>query len=260
MALTTHSAWEVLCVAPSSVAQRVIETVAATQDERIRTLTVVEGTSRASMVGHAARAARGEQLVLLDAPSVPLHEDWLDALLGLSTQDGVAAAGAKVLRPDGTIEHAGVVIGEGLPLAAYRGVRGDYVGYLGTLAVPANYAAVAGALATQRELFLSLGGFSSDHSPIAEADYCLRARAQGLRTVFAPDAELRLLDAPDRRAISLAELAAFKKRWLAHLPRDPYYHPHFWQQRAAFPGPRPGAAPSDESHDLVLPELPSSNS
>jgi hypothetical protein len=93
---------------------------------------------------------------------------------------------------------------------------------------------------TPRELFLELGGLGPARSPVAEADYCLRARSRGLRTALAPDASFELIDAPRGRAASLRELAEFKQRWQTELPRDPYF-PNFWQRRGALPSPTPAA-------------------
>nr|MDQ4040524.1 hypothetical protein [Actinomycetota bacterium] len=181
--------------------------------------------------------AEGEYVVLLAAPAVPLDEGWLTALLGFAAQEGIAAAGAKVLVPDGWIAHGGVLIGEGLPLPAYRGVPGDYMGYLGMLAVPSNWSAVAGALMARRDRLLGLGGLGPYASPAAEADYCLRASQRGLRSVLVPAARLQLVDTASLRLPPLADLAAFKRTWGGRPARDPYYHPAFWQQRPMFPAP-----------------------
>jgi GT2 family glycosyltransferase len=244
-ARTGHEAWELLCVAPPERFERCAQTLGAIGDHRVRTLLGPEGSPRSGLIEHGARAASGEHLILLDAPCVPLDEGWLSALLGFSTQTQVGAVGAKVLRRDGAIEHAGLVLAEGLPLPAYRGVRGDYVGYLGTLSVPCNYLAVAGALMTRREVFLRLGGLADQPSPLAAADYCLRAREEGLRIVFAPDARLELAGPAARDPVPLSALAAFKLAWGSRVPRDPYYHPDFWQQRAALPAPPPAMTAED---------------
>ncbi len=205
-----------------------------------RSPSTVLGVQAHASVDDAARAANGRHLLVLDEPCVPRDGGWLDVLLGHVELAGVGAVGAKVLRPDRTIEHAGVMVGEGLPLPVYRAVPSDFVGYLGNLVVSCNYCAVAGVMMTARELFLELGGLGPARSPVAEADYCLRARSRDLRTVFAPDATFELTGAARGRAASLRELAEFKQRWLAELPRDPYF-PNFWQRRGALPSPPPAA-------------------
>ncbi len=237
---TTHRAWEIVCALPEPSDE-------LAGQERVRVASAAAGATRHELLDQAIREATGEHVVLLDAPSRPLAHDWLDVLLGFSALEGVAAVGAKVMRPDGTIEHAGVVLGEGLPLPAYRGVRAEFVGYLGALVVPCNYLAVAGAIMARRDTLLRVGGLGRAPSPLAEVDYCLRARRDGLRCVFAPDARLELLDPPAARPVSLTELAAFKQKWQDAVPRDPYYHPNFWTQRASFPSPPPVAATTGAS-------------
>jgi GT2 family glycosyltransferase len=247
---TAHPSWELLWVCPESLAEAAAGVTPAAGEDRVRRVVPPGSAARSAMIEHAVRAATGEHVVLLDAPCEPLVEEWLGVLLGFSVQEGVAAVGAKVLSPNGSIEHGGVVIGGGLPLPAYRGVRSDYVGYLGTLAVPSNYSAVAGIVMTRRELFLRLAGLRPHPPLLAEADYCLRARLTGLRTVFAPDAALALVDPSAARPAPVADLAAFKQTWLDAVPRDPYYHPQFWQQRASFPGPSPVRAPAGAPQPL----------
>ena len=212
-ARTAHASWDLVCVTPEP------------------------GEPLGATLNRGAGQATGEHVLLLAAPALPLDEGWLTALLGIGAQEGVAAVGAKVLAPDGTIADGGIVIGEGVPLPVYRGVRADYMGYLGTLEVPSNYSAVAGALLARRERLLELGALGPYASPLAEADFCLRASVAGLRCALAPGARLELTEPAGARATSLVELATFKRTWGRRLARDPYYHPTFWQQRVAFPAP-----------------------
>src|SRR5262245_36509235 len=61
-----------------------------------------------------AEAASGEYLVFLNNDTVP-REGWLDALVRYAEERPRAAAvGSKLLFPDETVQHAGVVIGQDL--------------------------------------------------------------------------------------------------------------------------------------------------
>jgi GT2 family glycosyltransferase len=227
---------EIVCAGPASAMARLGEGLGDLAPERLCQLSTPDGSGWAATAGAAARQARGKHLLLLDRPCAPLGGEWLTEMIGFSAQSEVGAVGALVSREE-RIVHGGVLIGEGLPLAAYRGAPSDYVGYLGALVVPCNYSAVAGAVMTRRELFLELGGMRYDTPFLGASDYCLRAGERGLRVVFQPLARLEALEAPGGQPAPVAALAAFKSAWDVKLPRDPHYHPDFCQVRAALPAP-----------------------
>ena len=61
-----------------------------------------------------AAAARGDLLLFLNNDIEVIHADWLDELIRWAQRPDVGIVGAKLLYPDRTIQHAGVVFGLGL--------------------------------------------------------------------------------------------------------------------------------------------------
>ena len=113
----------------------------------------------AGLNNDAAREARGEYLFLNN--DVEAREyGWIEPLLEHAQRPGVGPVGAKLLYPDGTIEHAGVALGmDGFAGHPFRGALADDPGPCGVLSVARECSAVTGAcLMIRHGLFQSLGG------------------------------------------------------------------------------------------------------
>jgi GT2 family glycosyltransferase len=237
LARGTDGTCELICAVPDDQATACAQALAGAGEGRMRLVKAGKVPAPGDLLERGARAATGEHLVLLAAPCAPAGAGWLGELLGFSRRDGIGAVGAKVLDREGRVAHGGIVLPDGVPLAAYRGVPADSMGNIGTLVVACNYSAVDGVVATRSELFARLGGLREADADLALIDYCIRAGAEGRRTVFAPAAMLVLADAAPRPPIPLAALARLQQRFRARHRRDPYYNPAFSSLRAELPTP-----------------------
>ncbi len=173
-----------------------------------------------------------EELVLFLNNDVEVIEPrWLSRMVGYLSLAGVGATGARLLFPDGTVQHAGVVLGmhNGIaPAHAFAGHPGDEPSYYFQAEVARPCAAVTAAcLLTRRLLFLELGGFDEERFPVSlnDVDFCLRLADRGLRTVYVAGAELLHHESRSRnRQDDPAELARF--RCVHGRRRDSYYNPN----------------------------------
>ena len=115
----------------------------------------------------------------------------------------VGCAGAQLLYPDGSLQHAGVVIGlHGGADHAYRGLPPDHAVHRGRSGLLADWGAVTGAaLMVRRELFEAFGGFDPQ-LPVEfnDVDFCLRLAQQGYRHVIDPVAVLIHHESQSREA------------------------------------------------------------
>src|SRR6185437_550704 len=149
----------------------------------------------------AARTARGDVLLFLNNDIEARRGGWLDAMVGHALRPDVWAVGARLVYPDGRLQHCGVVIGligaAGHPLV--RLAPGE-PGYLNMAAATRESSAVTGAcLATRRELFELLDGFDESLGiDLNDVDFCLRTIAAGYRVVYEPRAELVHYESPSR--------------------------------------------------------------
>lgn len=120
---------------------------------------------------------------------------WLEDMVGWITVPGVGVVGAKLLYPDGTINHAGISLSreDGLPHVLFEREADAELGYLFLPHAARNVSAVTGAcLLTRTDLYRQLEGFDEASLRVAynDVDYCLRAGSAGFRSVVTPQAVL----------------------------------------------------------------------
>ncbi len=169
----------------------------------------------------------GEVMVFLNNDIEATTPGWLDRLAAQALRPEVGAVGARLLYPDGRLQHAGMVIGLGGAAGhVLAGLEGDRPGYLGLAVLTRECTAVTGAcLATRRDVFDRLGGFDEELGlDFNDVDYCLRARQTGLRVLYEPGAELVHYESPSRGTSgSAADIRRFVERWEDEiLAGDPY--------------------------------------
>jgi GT2 family glycosyltransferase len=181
----------------------------------------------AAKMNLGATAAAGDVLVFLNDDTEVISPDWIEAMLEFAQQPGVGAVGAKLLFPDGRLQHVGVTLLEGRPGHPYYQFPGTYPGYFNGGLVPRNYSAVTGACVMVRaDVFRSVGGFDpAFRLNYNDVDLCLRIAAAGKRVVWTPYAALYHFESVSKEGVLPGELEAFLERWVKHLPTDPYYHP-----------------------------------
>lgn len=183
----------------------------------------------------ASRIASGEHLLFLNNDTEVITPDWIESLLEHSQREEVACVGAKLLYPDTTIQHVGVVIGLCGPAEhVYKFSDARDIGYMGHFTSIRNYSAVTGAcMMIKKRLFESLNGFDEEF-PVGfgDIDLCLRAQSRGYLTVFTPFAELYHYESATRkkswdRDNHPEDTARFRERWKEILRKgDPYYNPN----------------------------------
>jgi GT2 family glycosyltransferase len=185
-----------------------------------------------SALNNAAVAqARGDVLLFLNNDIEARQPGWLDVLALQAMRPHVGAVGARLLYPDGRLQHCGVVIGVGGAADhLLAGLDGRQPGYLNMAVASRESAAVTGAcLATRREVFDKLGGFDESLGvDLNDIDYCLRAQREGMTVLYEAGAELIHHESPSRGfAGGARDIRRFIDRWRASiLAGDPYLSPH----------------------------------
>ncbi|MGH1571518.1 glycosyltransferase [Methylobacterium sp. P31] len=205
-------------------------------DPRVRILIDPQPFNFAAMVNAGVAVASGAVVVLLNNDVAVLEPGWLEAMVRQASRPEVGAVGAKLLYGDGTLQHAGVVVGLGGRAGhILRRRPGDTPGHLGRLRVAHEVSAVTAAcLAVSREKYRAVGGFDAEAFPVDfnDVDFCLRLGAAGWKTVWTPDATLAHLESVSRgpsvgakRSRFEQEAARFSERWRDVIRHDPFYHP-----------------------------------
>jgi GT2 family glycosyltransferase len=175
-----------------------------------------------------AERAEGTHLLLLNDDTEVITPDWLEALLEFGQQPEIGVVGARLLFPDGRLQHAGVAVLDGIPGHPFYLAPATEPGYFCSNIVHRNCAAVTGAcLLTRAEVFRRLGGFDEHlYLNYSDVEYCLRVLKQGLRVVYTPHAELYHHESATQTGAAEGELAAFQERWARDWRADPHYNPN----------------------------------
>lgn len=180
----------------------------------------------------AAKGARGDVLVFLNNDVEIIDGQWLGRLVEHALREDVGVCGPMLLYGDGTIQHAGVVVGMGgwadhiykgaQPLHAQR--------YTASPALRRNVLAVTGAcMAVARTRFEQLGGFDETFMVCgSDVELCLRAYRSGLLNIYVPEARLVHHESKTRDPRQIDE-NDFVRSAEAYAPYrtdgDPYFHP-----------------------------------
>ena len=167
----------------------------------------------------AVVGADAELLLFLNNDIEALDPGWLEALAAQALRPAVGCAGAVLLYPDRTIQHAGVVVGmHGGADHAYAALPYPCLLHRGRAQLLTTWGAVTGAcLMVRRELFEQVGGFD-EAFPVEfnDIDFCLRLAQLGYRHVMVPEAVLLHHESQSRDAKGSATAAAALKRLQDH--------------------------------------------
>jgi GT2 family glycosyltransferase len=185
---------------------------------------------------YGAAKCEGELLCFLNNDIEVIEPNWLDEMVSRILQSGIGCVGAKLLYPEGGVQHGGVIVGfGGVAAHAFVGEAADAVGYGNRLVSAQNYSAVTAAcMLTKREVFDEVGGFNDRSLPVAfnDIDYCLRVVESGRRIIWTPYAQLVHHESASRvpeteRLSEFAEEIRFMRtRWGHVIEQDPGYNPH----------------------------------
>ncbi|WP_150295284.1 glycosyltransferase family 2 protein [Sphingobium estronivorans] len=194
----------------------------------------------------AAGEARGQLLCLLNNDIEVIEPKWLTTMATQAIRDDVGAVGARLLYPDGRIQHAGVVIGMGNAAGhCHRFLDPDEEGYFRRHALPQFTSAVTAAcLVVQRDRFFAVGGLDERNFPVAfnDVDLCMRLNQRGWQSLYEPRATLIHHESVsrgfDRDPVGAArfagELAALKRLWKTDEVVDPFHHPELSRASESF--------------------------
>jgi O-antigen biosynthesis protein len=178
-------------------------------------------------------------ILFLNNDTEVIESDWLTIMAEHIQRPEVGAVGPRLLYPDDTVQHGGIVVGVGgIAEHAFRGFPAEAPGVCRQLQVTRNYSAVTGAcLLTRRDVFNKVRGFDEERLPVtfSDVDLCLKIRRAGYLVVYTPFARLYHHESGTRRrTVEPLETEVMRERWAPILEDDPYYNPNLSRERADF--------------------------
>ncbi len=187
-----------------------------------------------AICNRAARECTSPILLFLNDDTAAIDNDWLEAMVEHAIRPEVGAVGARLLYPDGRIQHAGVTMGIfGICGHSFKGLFGEDRTFFDFPDIVRNVSAVTGAcLMCRRDVFWEAGGFDEIDFPVAynDIDLCLKIGARGYRVIYTPHANLYHYEALSKTIRDLdprpEESAALRRKWKAVIEADPFYNPN----------------------------------
>lgn len=141
----------------------------------------------------AIKKSNGDYLVLLNNDTEVISENWLHDMVGYAMQEHVGCVGAKLLYPNRTIQHAGVVIGVGgIAMHANVSTGEEQFGYFGRLVSVYNWSCVTAAcLMVKKSKYLEVDGLD-ENLKVAynDVDFNLKLLDNGYSNVVLPNVKL----------------------------------------------------------------------
>jgi GT2 family glycosyltransferase len=259
VALTDYAAFEVVIIDNGSAAPETLALLKAwpRRDGRIRVLRDDRPFNFAALNNAAAATARGDLLCLLNDDIEILEPGWLTEMVSLAVRPEIGCVGAKLLYPDGTLQHGGVVLGiGGVAGHAFKHAPAGDPGRFWHLGLRRTVSAVTAAcLVVRAPVYAEVGGLDETLAvAFNDVDFCLKVREAGYRNVWTPFATLKHHESlsrgaettPEKQARFTREVETMRRRWGAALDSDPFYSPNLTLEREdqslAFPPrlPAPG--------------------
>lgn len=234
---TDYPALEIIVVDNDSHQPETLEYLEQIAERGVKVLRYPHAFNYSAINNWAVEQAKGSILGLVNNDIQVLDPSWLKEMLSQLLRPGVGAVGAKLIWPNGMVQHGGVVVGIN-SLAAHIGNYWDQqdAGYLGLNQVARELSAVTAAcLLVRKADYQRLEGLDVAAFPVAfnDVDFCLRLAQQGLRLIWTPFARLIHTesasrgkeDAPSKTARAYREQSNFMARWFSNAEQDAYYHP-----------------------------------
>ena len=245
---TTYTNYEIIVVENNSTKDA---TFAYYEEiKRYPNITVVywegKGFSYSEICNFGARYARGKQLVFLNNDVVVITPNWLEEMLMYSQRSDVGMVGIKLYFLNGSVQHAGMVLGLGGAAGhIYLGAHYDDIGFMAKLQITQNMSAVTAAcVMIKKQVFQEVGLFAPEFcDSYNDVDLCLKVRKAGYLIVWTPHAEAYHLESKSRGYYTTSrrkreithETNLFNKKWGKVLAAgDPYYNCNYSLDKADY--------------------------
>ena len=212
----------------------------------------------------AARLAKGGVLCFLNDDTNVIAPDWLDEMTALALRPDVGVVGARLIYGDGTIQHAGVLLGAfALTHHLLRGRPADFRGYHNRGMLTHAVSAVTAACAVIRsDLFEALGGFDEKlRAAYNDIDLCLAASARGLYNLVVNRPLVHHFESvsrgyylrPEQEEEDRDALNYMLGKWGEGVRADPFYNPNLALDRENYTLAYPPRVPAEGALRLPFP-------
>ncbi len=236
---TSYPNYEILIVDNDSDEEETLHYLERIQYEaKVRCIRDERPFNFSALCNNGVNTAEGEYIGLINNDIEVITPEWLNEMVAIAAQNGVGAVGAKLLYPDNTIQHSGIIMGiGGVASHAHKHQHSSSYGYFGRAVLLQEMTAVTAACCLIRKsTYEVIGGFDEVNLPVAfnDVDFCIRLKRAGFRNIYTPFATLYHHesvsrgkdDTEEKNARFQNEQAFMNDKWGTFLHNDPAYNPN----------------------------------
>ena len=233
---TTYDNYDVMVVDNGSIENETLE-LFAKYKRRYNNFRVIRADiefNYATLNNLAVKETDAEYVVLLNNDVEIITSNWLEIMIGYASQNHVGAVGAKLLYPDDTIQHGGVIMGVGVASHAFVGQDRNSIVWGGRLSVPYDYSAVTAAcLMVSKKKWNAVNGMEEDLKvAYNDVDFCLKLLEGGYYNVVLPMVELYHYESKSRGKDNTKEKKRrfdweqeyMRRKWKTRIEDDLFYN------------------------------------
>lgn len=245
--LTDYNNFEILILDHNSNEQKLLDYFTKINKvAQIRILKMAGEFNFSRINNLGVKQAKGEILLFLNNDIEITNSSWLSEMVSQVLRTEIGCVGAKLLYPNDTVQHGGVIIGlGGVAGHSHKHFHKNHPGYKHRLQLVQNFSAVTAAcLAVRKKIFDEVGGFNENDLKVAfnDVDLCLKVVEKGYRNLWTPHAVLIHHESASRGKDTVPEkierfkkeISYMKKRWKHRLEDDPSFNKNFNKDREDF--------------------------
>ena len=230
---TSYAHYEIIIMDNGSSEKEAVRYLDKIKGDRVKVVSAPYAFNWARINNHGMEEATGDLFVFLNNDTVVISADWLQRLAEKAMRKEIGTVGAMLLYKDGSIQHAGVVVGMGgWADHVFKGFKPVHYGspFISPVITRNVLASTGACLAVSRDTIDRIGPFNEDFIICgSDVELSIRAYKHGLRNIYDPHVQLYHLESKSRENIQIPESdfhhsAAHYRDFLEN--GDPYYNPN----------------------------------
>lgn len=235
---TTYENYEIAIIENNSTEEETFEYYKELEkNPKIKILRYPDkGFNYSRIINFGARNCDGEFLIQLNNDTELITPNWLEKMIGFCQREDVGAVGVALYYPDGSYQHAGVIVGlGGIAGNRFKDIPKDGHGYWAQESRIENLSSVTAACIMTKKSIYEEVGYMNEILQVAfnDVDFCLKIRETGKLIVYNPFVEFWHYESktrgtensPEKVKRFQGEIDTFAKDWKKFLEKgDPYYN------------------------------------
>jgi GT2 family glycosyltransferase len=206
------------------------------QQQNIAIIPYPEPFNYSEAINRGVQETKSDLVLLMNDDMAVFTDIWLNELAQWAVRPEIGVVGAKLIRKNHTIQHAGIVMGlSGFAGHIYLNAPEDYHGLLGSVDWTRNYLAMTGACQmVRREVFNDVGGYDEGYRlAFGDIDFCLKVHEKGYQNVYTPFAQLYHYEGSSRGYQTPVEdaLKGYDTLETYLINEDPFFSPNLTYTR-----------------------------